>query len=655
MSYMRTAAVSAFLMLILLEASAAEEYVTFRATPGLSNEAIEYIAKKSELRTGIVRRGEAAEAFIAQVCGTVTNTFAKVFFKLNPTAQKLDVTKDRRVLLPACAKWRRDSASGDGLSVIVSASDTLDTLLRRYIGRSGSQIYLCAADTADNAPSSRCNLTFREIVQNLNKGIDLANLSPGRELKLPFFTAKAWFKARSDDPQSIDDHIARIKEMTGYPQPDSPLISIEKETPAWLVEPVSTELNDAETSCSQASTLARAKGIPWPYDAATVTAAIRRTISQLTSSYTAILTIIDTGVDETFPKTLLYNNGDAKAPYGIGVYRRTNIAPYRDQQPDDVKFHGSRVARIATGFPALQQAFPSLSSYIKINVVNVMEHKGEADYFIAPHSLEIASSWFSDNGDIANVSVRSKDHLNGVREIIKSNRALLVVAAAGNDIAKLDQINDDWYPASYGGSNPSGGVQFVTVAALDSNLARAYFSNHSEKYADLFAPGCDVPYDQQSSGVTGTSFAAPLVSMTAALLKSFGLRTPKEIKDRLHASVDYDEAYKALVLWSGRLNIPKALSIYDDVLELGGQSLEFGRWALPDQICSDIPIPPDTVRKISLLQSNPLQIHVVWSDSQSVLGESDCTPAGDGFSLQGRADPVPWSDLVDFVRRSKFQ
>ena len=55
--------------------------------------------------------------------------------------------------------------------------------------------------------------------------------------------------------------------------------------------------------------------------------------------------------------------------------------------------------------------------------------------------------------------------------------------------------------------------------------------------------------------------------MTAALLRSFGLRTPKEIKRRLHASVDYDEYLKNLVLWSGRLNIAKALSLYEDVLE----------------------------------------------------------------------------------------
>ena len=198
--------------------------------------------------------------------------------------------------------------------------------------------------------------------------------------------------------------------------------------------------------------------------------------------------------------------------------------------------------------------------------------------------------------------------------------------------------------------NDESGTQFVTVGAYDANLVRATFSNISRTYVDLFAPGCDVPYDPNKPGVSGTSFAAPLVSMTAALLRSFGLKTPKEIKRRLQASVDYDEYLKDLVLWSGRLNIAKALSLYDDVLERRStKDLSFGQWTISGDLC-DKPLDWDTIRKISVRSSTtPPTIRILSSDSQGKLAEHICGPVGENLPVSGIV--VPWNDVVDFVPR----
>jgi subtilisin family serine protease len=66
---------------------------------------------------------------------------------------------------------------------------------------------------------------------------------------------------------------------------------------------------------------------------------------------------------------------------------------------------------------------------------------------------------------------------------------------------------------------------------------------------------------------SGTSFAAPLVSFTAALLSADGLSGP-QIKWRIMSSTDLDPSLDELLTWKGRLNLAKALAINHDVVEM---------------------------------------------------------------------------------------
>ena len=106
------------------------------------------------------------------------------------------------------------------------------------------------------------------------------------------------------------------------------------------------------------------------------------------------------------------------------------------------------------------------------------------------------------------------------------------VAAAGND--STDSRN----------SSPSRVLQAITVGAMDSNDAMAYFSNYGPN-TDIFAPGVDIESDTPTGGTTtmsGTSMATPHVVGGAALyLQRHPTATPAEVEAGLVAAASKDK------------------------------------------------------------------------------------------------------------------
>ena len=130
------------------------------------------------------------------------------------------------------------------------------------------------------------------------------------------------------------------------------------------------------------------------------------------------------------------------------------------------------------------------------------------------------------------------------------------------------------------------------------------------------------------------------------------------------------------VAFSGRLNIVKALSLYDDVLEIKSEGttassvalpdekvrsrLVFGKWNVDEdevKLCRDGSrqfFKPNTLQKITP-QQNGAVIRIIYKARAGNVVEMTCAPEGPGIHFselgaRGRAALlVPWSAVADLV------
>ncbi len=176
----------------------------------------------------------------------------------------------------------------------------------------------------------------------------------------------------------------------------------------------------------------------------------------------------------------------------------------------------------------------------------------------------------------------------------------LFIVAAGNDHKSLDTI--PLFPGRHGGGEA---FNIMTVASIDGDRKLSGFSNWSSDFVDIAAPGCGVAtlsYDKDQSAffgetVNGTSFSAPQVSYTAALIKAVRPSyTGAQIKARLLAGSDIEPALTGSVLEGRVLNMVKALALQHDVVDVrkanGERELRFGQLKpelKPDQFCKAAP------------------------------------------------------------------
>jgi subtilisin family serine protease len=124
-----------------------------------------------------------------------------------------------------------------------------------------------------------------------------------------------------------------------------------------------------------------------------------------------------------------------------------------------------------------------------------------------------AVAFARDHGaDVVNMSFGAPERLHGLAELVASMQAdTIFVAAAGNDAAK-----ERLYPAAL--------RSVLAIAAVDDDDVKAGFSNYGAEI-DLAAPGVALVSAYPGARYatwSGTSFATPIVSATAALVLSSG-------------------------------------------------------------------------------------------------------------------------------------
>ena len=134
---------------------------------------------------------------------------------------------------------------------------------------------------------------------------------------------------------------------------------------------------------------------------------------------------------------------------------------------------------------------------------------------------------------------------------------IIVVVAAGNDSINADTGYD--YPAGYLLDN------IVTVAATTNTDALSSYSNFGPGTVDLAAPGDNIATTFNSSDSayasgSGTSFAAPHVAGTLALLKAhFPSDSYRQLINRVLSAADPLPGLSGRVQTGGRLDLAAAL------------------------------------------------------------------------------------------------
>lgn len=143
-------------------------------------------------------------------------------------------------------------------------------------------------------------------------------------------------------------------------------------------------------------------------------------------------------------------------------------------------------------------------------------------------------------------------------EIAKAPKVLFVFAA-GNDSANVDTSPS--YPCVLPFAN------VVCVGSTTQNDTVSSFSNYGQG-VDLFAPGSAIKSTEPGGGMftlSGTSMATPIVSGTAALMKSVSpWATPVDLADALRQGTDKIPSVQGLSASNGRLNAAAAVSLITD-------------------------------------------------------------------------------------------
>jgi hypothetical protein len=235
----------------------------------------------------------------------------------------------------------------------------------------------------------------------------------------------------------------------------------------------------------------------------------------------------------------------------------------------DQRSHGSKVARTIFGGAPMLDALLAASEGppVQISFLRASWRLETGTVRPLPTFIPIAMTWLK-NKDVAAVNL-SMWHLEPQDEQYgQLNNSALFVAAAGNDGVDIEEAETKPYPAYRGGMTRE---PYITVGAHHRGFGKLARSNFSKTKVDLLAPGCAIPVlDERGKKVygIGTSYAAPLVTMTAGMLRSLGIRDPRAMRNRIVASANFDVNLMDVVWSGGTLDIPKAVSVYHDIVDI---------------------------------------------------------------------------------------
>ncbi|HEX2029060.1 MAG TPA: S8 family serine peptidase [Nitriliruptorales bacterium] len=272
-----------------------------------------------------------------------------------------------------------------------------------------------------------------------------------------------------------------------------------------------------------------------------------------------VVAVIDSGVDLTHPDLM---ESFARRPDGR-VLGHDFVDD--DDDPFDVHGHGTMVAGTIAARTSNGSGVASVAPQARIMPVRVLD--GEAGG--TSDDVDAAVRWAVDHGaHVINLSLEvAREPGSSTMPLVAGidapdaavryawERGVAVVAAAGND---SDESND------YSADSP-----VLLVGATDRQDQPATFSDSGRPDA-IMAPGVDIvstwcdpcgPAPRHTIGQSeGTSYAAPHVAGTLALLRATGLTAQQAVQRVRDTAVDLDPPGPDARTGHGRLDTAAALA-----------------------------------------------------------------------------------------------
>jgi len=329
----------------------------------------------------------------------------------------------------------------------------------------------------------------------------------------------------------------------------------------------------------------------------------------------ALVAVLDSGVprdDARFERVLWRNSEEENGREGedddqngyvddvVGWNFISRGFPEDDVETPDQRNHGTHVAGLVSGRLLPKGIAQLLEDRLRLMILKVARSDGYVDVGAVHDAIAYAQEKVA---QVVNLSFEG-EFSKQTRETMAGARGLLFVVAAGNGRAfhgiDLDTDNEGVFPAKHARELEN----VVSVGAHDQLGHLACFSNFGRETVDLVAPGLDIESTVRdtSTRLSGTSQAAPLVSLAAALLMSLDLREPKLVKRRLLASVDFVPELQGKIRSEGKLNLVKAVGIDYDLLQRSDGSLVAGTVVEPTALHNipgeTVPTPIRSVQKI---------------------------------------------------------
>ena len=246
----------------------------------------------------------------------------------------------------------------------------------------------------------------------------------------------------------------------------------------------------------------------------------------------------------------------------------------------DCSGHGTGVAGLIAGRVLPGTPFAGIAPEARILSIRQTERlpQGQARGTAGGMATAIRAA-VAGGAKVINISVTAEGSTPALRAAIAYAAAedVVVVAAAGNDEGTAPQGDSGSEPPTY---YPAAYPEVLAVAGTDSTDARSDTS-HAADYVDVAAPGQQVVAAGANGPgryavVTGTSFAAPLVAGTAALVRAYLPRlTAAQVVARIEETADAPPAGRDAGVGAGVVNPYAAVTA---VLPAEGAA---GRHAVP--------------------------------------------------------------------------